>query len=94
MHGDAKLPASDGARAPKPGTRNSELGTGRHILFVYGNLSQLGGIQTLIVRLSRRLHELGHRVTIVLQQDMPVSLTKGACTGQAGAQGGVSSLSR
>jgi glycosyltransferase involved in cell wall biosynthesis len=39
----------------------------RHILFVYTNLSQLGGIETLIVRLSRRLHALGHRVTILVQ---------------------------
>jgi glycosyltransferase involved in cell wall biosynthesis len=57
-----------GARKPLragSGTRNP---TPRHILFVYSTLSQLGGIETLIVRLSRRLHSLGHRVTILLQQ--------------------------
>jgi len=39
----------------------------RHILFVYYTLDQLGGIETLIVRLSRRLCALGHRVTLLLQ---------------------------
>ena len=38
------------------------------ILFVYVGLSQLGGIETLIRRLSERLTDLGHQVTILLQE--------------------------
>src|SRR5439155_3657618 len=37
------------------------------ILFVYGSLDTVGGIETLIIRFARYLHEHGCKVTILLQ---------------------------
>src|SRR5258707_1038822 len=37
------------------------------ILFVYGSLNAVGGIETLIRRSAQYLHEQGHQVAILLQ---------------------------
>src|SRR4051812_20133402 len=41
------------------------------ILFVYTNYRQIGGIETLIARLCKRLRALGHSITLLLQESSP-----------------------
>ena len=56
---------------PRHGTDGTPArGQQMRILFVYANLGHLGGLETQIRRLAQRLNELGHQVTILLQQGL------------------------